>query len=231
MNHGRYPQKEAKKGSQKWIQKLVNNCPDLLDGYIREVGGLQSGHSITWLSPLKEDQFAEYRDTGFLLRLDLKEHANALSLFWPKGGPQWDGLGVDKQIKRYFLLEAKANIPELVTKCNAKELKSIQRIESSLTQVQTYLENQSLVQWSKVFYQYANRIAHLYFLREIVKVDAFLIFVYFENDFTHIVTSHEAWQGALLLQKRLMGLSEHKFQKFIQEIFIDVKEIESNSIK
>lgn len=228
MNQGRYPQKEGKKGSQKWIQRLVNDCPDLLDHHIRKEGGLQPSHNIVWLSPLKEDEFAEYRDTGFLLRLDLKEHVDALRLFWPKGGPQWDGLGVDKQIRRYFLLEAKANIPELLTECDAKAPNSIHRIKSSLHQAQAYLENQSMVPWSKVFYQYANRITHLYFLREIIKVDAFLVFVYFENDFTHIPTTHEAWQGALTLQKRLMGLSEHKLQKFVQEIFIDVKEIKSN---
>ncbi len=77
-----------------------------------------------WRSLLKEHQFAEYRDTRFLLRIDLKEHVNALRLFWPNGGPQWDGLGVDKQTKRYFLLEAKANIPELLTKCQGAEVNS-----------------------------------------------------------------------------------------------------------
>ncbi len=61
-----------------------------------------------------------------------------------------------------------------------------------------------------------------------MKADAILVFLYFENDYTHIPTSHEAWQGALLLQKRLMGLSQHRLQKFVREIFIDVREIEDN---
>lgn len=229
MNQGRYPEEEAKKGSKKWIQELVNLCPRLLDAHIqKEERCLQLGKSISWRSPLGADGFAEYRDEGFLQLLGLQVHAQALGQFWPNGGPQWDALGIEETAPRYFFVEAKANIPEIVSECQAQSPESIRLIESSLHRTQLFLGNNSFLPWSKGFYQYANRIAHLYFLREIAKVDAILVFVHFENDHTHIPTSHEAWQGALLLQKRLMGLSRHKLQKFVQEVFIDVKEIEGN---
>ena len=228
MNRGRYPQEEGKKGSKKWIQELVNLCPRLLDAHLQKERCLQPGKSISWRSPLRADGFSEYRDEGFLQLLDLQVCAQALGQFWPDRGPQWDALGIEETAPRYFLVEAKANIPEIVSECQAGSQESISLIESSLDRTQIFLGNNSLLPWSKSFYQYANRIAHLYFLREIAKVDAILVFVYFENDYTHIVTSHEAWQGALLLQKKLMGLSRHKLPNFIQEVFIDVKEIEDN---
>lgn len=228
MNQSRYPQEEGKKGSKKWVQELVNLCPHLLDARIQKDRCLQPGKSISWCSPLRADGFAEYRDECFLQLLSLQVCVQALRQFWPKGGPQWDALGIEETTPRYFLVEAKANIPEIVSDCQADSPESIRRIESSLHRTQDFLGNNSLLPWSKVFYQYANRIAHLYFLREIAKVDAILVFVHFENDYTHISTSHEAWQGALLLQKRLMGLSRHKLQKFVREVFIDVKEIDGN---
>lgn len=52
---------------------------------------------IEWLSPLRTDDYAEYRDAAFLQKLGLAQHAAALKEFWPTRGPQWDGLGHDGQ--------------------------------------------------------------------------------------------------------------------------------------
>ena len=40
----------------------------------------------------------------------------------------------------------------------------------------------STCDWSGTFYQYANRLAHLYLLHELNDVDAWLVFVYFVGD-------------------------------------------------
>jgi len=42
---------------------------------------------------------------------------------------------------------------------------------------------------------------------------------------THIPTSKSEWDGAIRLQKKLMGLSKHKLQKYIIDVFVDVKTI------
>ena len=42
----------------------------------------------------------------------------------------------------------------------------------------------STTDWTKCFYQYANRLAHLYFLKELNGIDAALVFVYFTGDTT-----------------------------------------------
>jgi hypothetical protein len=51
---GRYPQPRGNRGSLRWIQKLVNERPDVLDAAIG-IG------RVEWLSPLATDDFAEYR--------------------------------------------------------------------------------------------------------------------------------------------------------------------------
>jgi hypothetical protein len=62
----RIPQNLAEKGSQKWIQKLVNEKSDLLNSPIRTQLDLPVTERITWLSPLADDEYAEYQDQAFL---------------------------------------------------------------------------------------------------------------------------------------------------------------------
>ena len=222
----RVPQTEGIKGSKKWIQELIETHPDILLRHLKQHRNLQGLKDINWVSPRKEDDFAEYRDVGFLARLGLEEHRKTLESFWPKGGPQWDALGIDNNNpRRVFLVEAKANIAEVITECKAESPKSREQIESSINRVQSFLGCKSLIPWTKGFYQYANRIAHLYFMREIAGIDAFLVFIYFLNDETHIPTTKEQWQGMLEIQERLMDISSHKLQRFVVKSFIDIKEM------
>jgi hypothetical protein len=58
----RIQQGPAIKGSQKWIQKLVNEKSDLLNSLIRIQLNLSDTDTITWLSPLAEDGYAEYQN-------------------------------------------------------------------------------------------------------------------------------------------------------------------------
>ena len=43
-----------------------------------------------------------------LKKLDLERLKPKLASFWPKGGPVWDGLGINVDTKERFLVEAKA---------------------------------------------------------------------------------------------------------------------------
>lgn len=220
----RVPQPSGSKGSLKWIQGLINSCPSVLNENLSSQLNLEPG-AIDWLSPLETDEYAEYSDDDFLARLGLGEFKERLGDFWPRRGPQWDALGRYKENKRYFLVEAKANIPEIISTTQAKSERSITLIRNSLHQVQDHLNCKASLNWEAGFYQYANRIAHLYFLREVCKVDALLVFLYFVDDHTHIPTSTREWDGAIGLQKRLMGLKNHKLQRFVIDVFIDVKKL------
>ncbi|MBM4300887.1 MAG: hypothetical protein FJ121_05055 [Deltaproteobacteria bacterium] len=225
--------KEKPRGSQKWIQNIINACPELLNIRIREKVATLFGREICWVSPLKEDEFAEYRDGAFLKRLNLQELSEELQQFWPKNGPQWDALGRTTNEKAFILVEAKANVPEMVSICGAKDEKSLNTISERLAETQRWLNCQrTLVDWKSGFYQYANRLAHLYFLREKAGKEAYLIFLYFIDDITYdggqqvsIATSHEAWNSALKLQKKLMGLPARSLTGRVIELFISTNEI------
>jgi hypothetical protein len=219
----RTPQPKGEKGSLKWIQELINNNSDLFNKRIQN--HIKDDLSLTeWVSPKKEDDFAEYRDNDFLEVLEIKGHQSRLHDFWPKRGPQWDALGKVKD-KFYFIVEAKANIPEITSSCQSTSENSKTKIKNSIMRTRQFLNATSGHNWLNGFYQYANRLCHLYFLRELCGINAYLIFVYFCNDTTHIPTSIEQWNGAIKLQKHLMSLSRHQLQQYIIEIFIDIEEI------
>jgi len=220
----RYPQLPAQKGSQMWIQKFVNESPELFDSKIWVELGMPENEKISWLSPLEEDEFAEYRDIQFLKLLGAKTE-KPLEDFWPSRGPQWDALA-KSNTGRLFLVEAKSHIPEMISSLRAENEDSIRLIHESLEETKRYLQSSAEVDWSRRFYQYTNRLAHLYFLRVLNKLPAYLVFVYFFNDVEQKgPTSVSEWEGALNLLHSYFGLGRHKLQKYVCELFIDVNTI------
>jgi hypothetical protein len=181
---------------------------------------------IEWLSPLEKDGYVEYSDSAFIdqLRVELKH--KPLVDFWPNGGPVWDGLAKTEN-GDLLLIEAKSHIGELLTILKAKASNSFSTISQSLTQTQDFLGGKSHLDWTAPFYQYTNRLAHLYLLRELNKLPAYLVFVYFINDpDMNGPSTREEWQGAFKLMKTLLGLSRHKLSKYMADIFIDVNEMQ-----
>ena len=63
---GRIIQPKGDRGSLKWIQHVINGCPDVLSKPILDAIGAGKTQSIEWLSPLADDDYAEYRDQAFL---------------------------------------------------------------------------------------------------------------------------------------------------------------------
>ena len=220
----RVPQPHGSKGSLKWIQVIVNRHADMFSAKVQERAPDLHDEAITWLSPLESDEFAEYRDGSFLARLGIQTLSAELADFWPRRGPQWDALGMTSQ-GCSLLVEAKANISELISHCGVKDPDSARLIAERLKEAQKWLGRRHTNDWTTDFYQYANRLAHLYFLRELQGKDAFLVFVYFVNDTAHIPTLFEEWRGALQLQKKLMGLAASRLRNVI-DIFLDVTEIQ-----
>jgi hypothetical protein len=221
----RFPQTRAKKGSQKWIQKLVNDKPEILNSQIWSALDLSEEEDIQWLSPLKSDDYAEYRDQDFLNLLRVKLEKIPLVQFWPKGGPQWDALGKSSAGK-LLLVEAKSHISELISKSRAEDEGSMKTIQKSLEETRRYLNSRVQVAWSQSFYQYINRLAHLYLLRK-NGLRAYLVYVYFLNDaeMEGPATFYE-WEGAIKLLNSYLGIGKHRLQKFITDVYIDVHSLQ-----
>jgi len=74
-----------------------------------------------------------------------------------------------------------------------------------------------------------NRVVHLYLLRELNKVNAHLVFVYFIGDKDVNGPNSEAeWKSALTVAKGVIGLGErHQLSKYIGEVFVDVRDLEN----
>jgi len=221
----RHPQDPNSHGSLKKLQVAINEKKEYLDGEISKVIGKRL--KIDWRSPLKSDGYAEYRDEDFLKNLGiLNKIKYPLSDFWPKNGPQWDALGVSGD--EIILVEAKENIPEMVSPGTyAKSPQSIKKIRNSLDEVKKYLNINNGIDWTGTFYQYVNRIAHLYYLREKNKIKAHLLFIYFINDTSvNGPKSKDEWLGAIQLMECYLGLTKkHKLKKYIYDIFIDVNDL------
>jgi hypothetical protein len=217
-------QSSNSKGSLKNIQNLVNKCPGVINKKIIEK--LNCDDEIVWHSPLIEDEYVEYRDADFLIKLGLDHLITDLTNFWPRNGPQWDGLAKTKD--KIFLVEAKANLSELISPpTGAKAKKSIELINSSLNRTKKFISEFPIeASWSERYYQYTNRLAHLYFLRE-KGINAYLIFLYFTGDkeVNGPISFHE-WLAAKKVMEEVLQLpEEHRLSDYILNIFVDVNEL------
>ena len=200
------------RGSLKWIQQAVNQKWTSLEEPILRATG---GQSLAWLSPLADDRFAEYRDAAFLERLDLSHLSGELAKFWPRRGPQWDALGRSDS-GAIILVEAKAHVQEFCTPPSGARDKSRALIANRLLEVADDLGASGGSTWCDVFYQLANRLAHLWFLRN-AGVDAFLALVGFVGDEDMSGPGvPEVWEAVTEVAFYAMGLPRsHKLSRFI----------------
>jgi hypothetical protein len=219
----RIPQGPGQKGSLRWIQRAVGErWPSLEMPVLARAG---SGRAITWRSPLEEDEFAEYRDGAFLDLLGLSHLQQPLTDFWPDRGPQWDALA-QLDGGGILLVEAKAHVGELCSPGSAAGAVSLARIAARLEEVAQALgASATRAPWTTHFYQLANRIAHLHFLRS-NGVDAWLVLVNFlgDTDMRGPGTA-EVWEAAYAIAWHVMGLgNRHPLSRYIVEVYPDVRE-------
>lgn len=199
----------AKRGSRKYLQQYMINAKDELSELIIAASPsllsfIDSKSEIEWMSPLEKpdklgkEEFYEYRD-DFLEVLELKKDnlsdaKEKLKEFWPKNGPQWDGLavvnGIDGQ-KGLLLVEAKAHIDETKSDLKAVSEESINKIKNAIAVTQDCCGIET-TEWTKHYYQLGNRIAFLYFMNEVLHIPTWFVLINFtEGDYKK--TSIEKW--------------------------------------
>jgi hypothetical protein len=100
--------------------------------------------TIRWRSPLVDDQYAEYRDAGFLDRLGLK--TVVLGKFWPDRGPQWDALA-QCDVENVLLVEAKSHVAELCSSPAGAEAGSLQKLQAALKEAATFIGAEPRAPW------------------------------------------------------------------------------------
>jgi hypothetical protein len=217
-------------GSQGWIRLLVNECPEVFDKALARVPDLPTDLRLTeptkWMSPLRTDcqgAYKEYKLGAFSRWLGSGLDKKLITSFWPSAGPRWDALG--RKGAYPLLIEAKARRAEIRSSPKAVRQSSQELIATSLEKTQVFLNATS--RWGLRYYQYTNRLAHLYFLRELNRIPAYLVFLYFLNDHhpDAVSTKHE-WQGEIAQARQFLGLAQHHpLSKYVVDVFINVGDI------
>ncbi len=224
------PQQKAPKGSQKWLQFLVNRDRKIIDESIRKHLKLNTEDTIDWLSPLEDDCLAEYQDDEFLDRLFTQLDKRPLNSFWPQGGPAWDGLAKTSR-GDILLVEAKAHVSELRSSCRASS-PPLELIRDSLAETAEFYGSSLASNWTENYYQYANRLAHLYLLRQLNDIPAWLVFVYFVNDLEMDgPKSVDEWHKAIETIHEHLGVTTARLKPYVIEVFTDVAELATNATR
>ena len=217
--------------SEHWLRIAVNERRGLLNARMAEAFGwpLSSDDPILWLSPIREDEYAEYFDQAFLDRLQLPKLRVPLSDFWPASGPRWDGLAKTRSGK-VILLEAKAHIDESVDFRSKASSDSLVQINQSLASAKLAFGATADSSWEIPFYQYANRLAHLHFLSGLNGIDAYLLFLYFADaPDVPVPCSSEEWKGAIRLTQKCLGLGAHQYRRRVGHVILSVNDMLSSS--
>jgi hypothetical protein len=136
--------------------------------------------------------------------------------FWSSTGspPNWDAVGRRPPINEWLLVEAKARQGELVSPpCGAKEEGGRARIERALLATRRHFRIDERRDWLGNYYQIANRLASLYFLNEVAKQPARVIFLYFLGDTfpdgSRCPATEAEWRPLIAKADKVLGLPEH----------------------
>lgn len=214
----------AAAGSQRWLQIAVAKAPDLLRSALVDAGALRPSEQIEWAAPLASDGFAEPRDGEALRKAGISTlPVRSLSDFWPKRGPVWDAVAKVGTTASLFV-EAKAHIAEAASPPSKATPASLAKIETALAEARAFYAPDSAADWHRVFYQYANRLAHHYLLTHINGKDSRLVFLYFLNatDVRGPTTTAE-WEAATKLIHAALGLPSELSQVGVHHAYLNVQ--------
>ena len=211
---GRIVRAEATTASQRWLRQLAEANPQRLDSAI----GLST---LEWLSPLPEDDWAEYQDEAYLERLGVELEKRPLSTFWPTGGPVWDGLARTPW-GASVLVEAKADVTELSSTCPLDSPEGLASVRAAFEETKAAFDVDPSIDWCAGHFEYAARLAHAYLMNELNGVPTELVFVHFVGD-PEVAgpESREAWQKEIVAVHDALGVLG-QLPRYVHDAFVDV---------
>ena len=218
---------KQKYGSEWNLSQYLSSKEWIFKKAIIDEIGINGVVSIEWLIP---DKYKEFRGIDFIENPD-QRIVDDWKAFWPqRGNPHnWDAIGKmylnnHKNYFEYILVEAKAHAGEVKTSCRAKSLKSIKMISNALDKTRRYIGVSDNCDYLNGYYQAANRLAFLYFLRE-HNINARLVLLYFLGD-KHLgkdcPMNKGAWFSSCLNDERNhLGLKDnHPLVDRIHKVFL-----------
>ncbi len=157
----------------------------------KKILDLTGGNSIEWLdfnfSNSSSKSVSELKGLEFIKNTKVQQQWES---FWPQSGNphNWDAIGKIHFSDHFewLFVEAKAHTGELKSLIGAKNKASIQKIRDALEKTALAFGNtsQPIDNWLKPYYQFANRLAVLYFLMNECKPaeKSNMLFLYFYGD-------------------------------------------------
>lgn len=221
-------------GSEWHLLRFMGRHRHLFDKMI--ISSIGKGSFISWLDFRFSDQDSYDRELkGLEFLSQFKNLQQKWAAFWPQSGnvQNWDGIGWLYNLDEHdnspelILLEAKAHLDELKSDCKAEVGgKGYRTIVNAMRQVQNALGIFNSGDWLKNYYQYANRIAALWFLNE-NGIPARFASVYFIGD-DHkgkdCPQNKSEWDIALRKQDQYLGIDrEHPLKDRIHKVFLSVR--------
>ncbi len=189
----------------------------------------QSVRVMNWLEHrCKQDSKTKFVDaewTGLdFLADDLPIKAD-WKQFWPQTGNQqnWDAVGIVQvgSSVDLLLVEAKAHIGELESKCGASEEGGRGTIREAIEKTQAYYNispTHAKHDWLNHYYQYANRMCALYFLNT-HNVSTRLLYIYFTGEDPDPKTAAE-WNDPINNMYKALGVTGNEPR--VHKIFLPI---------
>jgi len=217
-------------GSEFHLMRFLGRHRNDLDSLILKEIDYQN-KNIEWKDFLY-DQKLEIPDREYIGIEFLKNEENYSLIndkwkdLWPSNNhaQNWDAIA--KIDNEWLLIEAKAKKDEIISSSQASS-DSLKKIKKEMDKLKKDYYIKSSNDWTKKYYQKANRILFFNFLKE-NNIQAKLVFVYFisgylKNGIQEGVVSRNEWLSIIKEQDAYLGIQDnHLLKKHIVNVFIDV---------
>ena len=219
-------------GSEFHLRRILAEDPGTLSSAVLGACGLPNA-SLEWL-PFPRDSKSPSGDRelrGMEFVTERRDVLEAWKTWWPQSGrpPCWDAIGrlTYEDVTEWVLLEAKANHVEFCSPPTGAGDSSRRTIEDALKETKRYLGVHRAFRWTDTYYQYANRLASLYFLQIKMKEPARLVFLYFGGDAfpdqRPCPEGRREWEPLLSACHQTLGLpEEHALSARVHDVFLEV---------
>ena len=212
-------------GSEWHMLRYLGRYRSVLDEKVRAVTRATEIRWLDWNSaPTEVD--AEWKGISFLPTDARNRIGEAWAEWWPQRGNahNWDAVAV-LDGDEWLLVEAKAHLGELATSCAAVEGEGREMISRACAATRAALGAHG-VDWLTGYYQMANRLAFLHFMKQ-NGVAARLLFVYFVGDQrtggTVAPQTEAGWLPALEAQDTHLELPpKHPLHDRVHKLFLPV---------
>lgn len=194
------------------------------------------GRWVEWLdfgfsqknAPLQDDR--EFVGLEFIRDAQVQERWKS---FWPQTGnvQNWDAVGRISfgDTTEWLLVEAKSHIGELKSRCGASS-RSQEIIRLALEKTCKAFGNrcQPLDHWLAPYYQYANRLAVLYFLMKecVPAVKSRLLFIYFygeSREGCECPQSEQEWLSPIQQMTNWLGIDPYsELMQRVHSLFLPI---------